>query len=179
MSQLRTVADRIIDAVHCAPGCQLDDLSLSLPELSWNQVFLEVDRLSRTGQVRMTAMGEGTYTIWLPNEEKSTPCEAPMPYSIRPVRRSPVQCSVTYHVGLFQGQGTVWNLSLNGWKLSGDLPLRVGETCSLTVNLPNEESICVVAAIVRWAQGQEYGLETLVVEKQTNSRLEHLITRLE
>jgi hypothetical protein len=56
--------------------------------------------------------------------------------------------------------------------------LRVGETCSLTVNLPNQESIFVVAAVVRWARGQEYGLETLVVEKQTQSRLEHLIARL-
>jgi len=72
MSQLRTVAGRILDAVHCAPGCQVDDLVLSVPELTWNQVFLEVDRLSRTGQVRMTAMGKGTYTIWLPNKEKRT-----------------------------------------------------------------------------------------------------------
>jgi hypothetical protein len=72
MSQLGTVADRILDAVHRAPGCQLDDLVLRLPEFTWNQVFLEVDRLSRTGQVRMTAMGKGTYTIWLPTKEKKT-----------------------------------------------------------------------------------------------------------
>jgi hypothetical protein len=72
MSQLGTVTDRILDAVHCAPGYQLDELVLSVPELTWNQVFLEVDRLSRTGQVRITAMGEGTYTIWLPNKEKRT-----------------------------------------------------------------------------------------------------------
>ena len=58
MSQLGTLADRILDAVHRAPGCQLDEL-VSVPELTWNQVFLEVDRLSRTGQVRMTAMGKG------------------------------------------------------------------------------------------------------------------------
>jgi len=72
MSQLGTVADRILDAVYRAPGCQLDDLVLSVPELTWNQVFLEVDRLSRTGQVRMTVMGKRTYTIWLPNKEQST-----------------------------------------------------------------------------------------------------------
>ena len=75
MSQLGTVADRILDAVHGAPGCQLDDLVLSLPGLTWNQVFLEIDRMSRTGQVRVmrvTAMGEGTYAIRLPNQEKST-----------------------------------------------------------------------------------------------------------
>jgi hypothetical protein len=90
-----------------------------------------------------------------------------------------VQCSVTYHADPFQGQGTVWNFSLNGWKLSGDLPLRVGQTCSLTVNLPDQESIFVATAIVRWVRGQEYGLETVVVEEQMQSRLEHLIKRLE
>ena len=68
MSQLGTVTDRILDAVHAAPGCQLDDLVLKLPELTWNQVFFEVDRLSRTGQVRITARGEGTYAIRLPTK---------------------------------------------------------------------------------------------------------------
>jgi len=101
-----------------------------------------------------------------------------MAFTLRPFRRSPLQCAVTYNAGPFQGQGAVWNLSLNGWKLSGDVPLRVGETCSLTVNLPNQESIFVAAAIVRWVRGQEYGLETLVVETQMHSRLEHLINRL-
>ena len=56
-----------------------------------------------------------------------------MPVSSRPYRRFPVQCSVTYNAGPFQGQGTVWNLSLNGLRLSGDLPMRPGETLSLTV----------------------------------------------
>jgi len=70
MSQLGTVADRILDAVRGAPGCQLDDLVLSVPELTWHQVLLEVARLSRTGQVRVTALRKGTYTIWLPNKEK-------------------------------------------------------------------------------------------------------------
>jgi hypothetical protein len=36
-----------------------------------------------------------------------------MPFSIRPFRRVPVQCSVMYHAGPFQGQGTVWNLTCN------------------------------------------------------------------
>lgn len=101
-----------------------------------------------------------------------------MPFTLRPYRRFPVQCSVTYNAGPFQGQGTVWNLSCSGWRLSGDLPMRPGETLSLTVTLPNQQSIVVAAAIVRWLRGQEYGVETLVVEKQTRSRLEHLIKRL-
>ena len=101
-----------------------------------------------------------------------------MPFTLRLYQRFPVQCTVTYRAGLFQGQGTVWNLSLSGWKLSGDVPLQIGQTCSLTVNLPNEESICVAAAIVRWVRGQEFGLETLAVEKQTQSRVERVIKRL-
>ena len=79
MSQQVTLADRILDAVHRAPGCQLDELVLSVPELTWNQVFLEVDRLSRTGQVRMTAMGQGTYTIWLPIAKEGDDADARHP----------------------------------------------------------------------------------------------------
>jgi hypothetical protein len=29
---------------------------------------------------------------------------------IRPFRRFPMQCSVTYNAGPFQGHGTIWNL---------------------------------------------------------------------
>ena len=101
-----------------------------------------------------------------------------MAFTLRLYQRYPVHGSVTYNAGPLQGHGTVWNLSLSGWKLSGDLPLQVGQLCSLTVNLPNEESVVVAAAIVRWVRGREYGLETLSVEKQTHSRMERIIKRL-
>ena len=41
MSQLGTVTGRI-DAVHAAPGCQLDNVVVSLPVLTWNQVILKL-----------------------------------------------------------------------------------------------------------------------------------------
>ena len=53
-----------------------------------------------------------------------------MPFTIRPFRRFPVQCPISYHAGPSKGQGTLWNFSVNGWKLSGDVPLRVGQMCS-------------------------------------------------
>lgn len=40
-----------------------------------------------------------------------------MPFTLRPYRRFPVHCSVTYNAGSFHGQGTVWNLSCSGWRL--------------------------------------------------------------
>jgi hypothetical protein len=101
-----------------------------------------------------------------------------MPFSIRPFRRYPVQCSVTYTAGPFQGHGTVWNLSRSGWRLSGDLPMRPGETLSLTVTLPNEQCIEVREAVVRWSRGQEFEVENVVVERHTHARLQHYVKRL-
>lgn len=101
-----------------------------------------------------------------------------MPFSIRPFRRFPVQCSVTYNAGPFLGQGTVWNLSCTGWRLSGDLPMRPGETLSLTVTLPNEQHIEVPEAIVRWSRGQEFAVENLAMEPHTHARLQHYVKRL-
>ena len=101
-----------------------------------------------------------------------------MPFSIRPYRRFPVHCAVTYHAGPFQGQGIVWNLSCTGWRLSGDLPMRPGETLSLTVMLPNEQHIDVPEAIVRWSRGQEFAVENVVIEPHTHARLQHYVKRL-
>jgi hypothetical protein len=75
-----------------------------------------------------------------------------MPFSIRPYRRFPVHCAVTYNAGPFQGQGTVWNLSCSGWRLSGNLPMRPGETISLTVILSNMQRIEALEAVVEEGQ---------------------------
>ena len=101
-----------------------------------------------------------------------------MPFSIRPYRRFPVLCPVTYTAGSFQGQGTIWNLSCTGWRLPGDLPMRPGETVSLTVTLPNEQRIKVPEAVVRWSRGQEFAVENVVIETHTHARLQHYVKRL-
>jgi predicted nucleic acid-binding Zn-ribbon protein len=45
-------------------------LTKSLSDLSWGQVFLEVDRLSRDGQVLVTLDTGGRYIIRLPEHKK-------------------------------------------------------------------------------------------------------------
>ena len=49
------------------------------------------------------------------------PCEGPVPFTVHPYRRFPVYCPVTYQTGLFEGHGTIWNVSLAAkqkpWKL--------------------------------------------------------------
>ena len=101
-----------------------------------------------------------------------------MPFSIRSFQRFPVCCPVTYDAGPFQGQGTVWNLSCTGWRLSGDLPMRPGEVLSLTVTLPNEQCIEIPEAVVRWSRGQEFAVETMAIEPHTQTRLKHYVKRL-
>lgn len=89
-----------------------------------------------------------------------------------------VHCSVTYNTGPFQEQGTIWNLSYTGWRLSGDLPMRPGETLSLMVTLPNEQHINVPEAVVQWAHPHENDIETKNLDPYTKARLAHDVRRL-
>ena len=57
MSQQLTVTDRIIQMVRSTPDCSLEELTHNLSDLSWSEVFLEVDRLSRSGQLILTRSG--------------------------------------------------------------------------------------------------------------------------
>ena len=44
-------------------ACPLEAIMELCPELTWNQVFLAIDYLSRTGQVRVTMDVGKTYTV--------------------------------------------------------------------------------------------------------------------
>lgn len=41
-------------------GCSMAEVVTLCPELTWTQVFLAIDGLSRAGQVRVTRDGDGT-----------------------------------------------------------------------------------------------------------------------
>jgi hypothetical protein len=103
------------------------------------------------------------------------PYEGPMPFTLRPSRRFSVCCPVTYQCGHFEGHGIVWNVSLTGWRFSGNLPLRIGEVCSLTVNLSIQPRIYVAAGIVRWVRAEEYGVETLVIDDESREDMEQYL----
>ena len=64
------VTDRILDQIQRTHGCDLDTLTRSLSDLSWGHVFLEVDRLSREGQVQVTLDPRGCYMIRLPDHNR-------------------------------------------------------------------------------------------------------------
>jgi len=94
-----------------------------------------------------------------------------MSFAIQRASRVTACCPVTYHVGDFEGHGIVWNCSLTGWRFSRNLPLRESEIFSLTVTLPSDQRIYVMAAIVCWVRGEDYGADTLVMDKESREVL--------
>lgn len=43
------------------------------------------------------------------------------------------------------------------------------------VNLPSEQQIFVAAGVVRWVLGEEYGVESLVVDHDSQEEVAHYI----
>lgn len=57
------LAGQILDAVRRVPEYEMEELLHAFPGFTWNQVFLELDRLSRTGEVRLLSKGQGLYAV--------------------------------------------------------------------------------------------------------------------
>ncbi len=58
----------IIVRVHRAldqlgSDCSMEELVDLCPELTWNQAFLAIDYLSRSGQIHVTLDGDRTYRV--------------------------------------------------------------------------------------------------------------------
>ena len=66
-----TAEDQVIDMLFHVQTCDLEDVTRRCPNLTWNQVFLVVDHLSRTGQVRLVPARKGSYTLTLPHQQGS------------------------------------------------------------------------------------------------------------
>lgn len=70
MGRHKTVKAQIVDAVRCAPGCHLEDVVMSCPQVSWNEIFMEVDRLKRTGELLVMSVDHGGYILDLPKRRR-------------------------------------------------------------------------------------------------------------
>jgi len=59
---------RVLEVIVRSPGTALDDIVLECPDLTWNQVFIAIDHLSREGALKLTPKGRGLYTVHLSND---------------------------------------------------------------------------------------------------------------
>ncbi len=53
----------VLEAVRRSPGGDVEELALTCLDLTWNQVFLELDRLSRSGAVSLRQQRPGRYSV--------------------------------------------------------------------------------------------------------------------
>src|SRR4051812_15683080 len=56
----------ILEAVKGRQECDLEELVRLCSSYTWNQIFSEVDRMSRSGELRLMPIGFGRYIVSLP-----------------------------------------------------------------------------------------------------------------
>ncbi len=64
MSHQKPITERVLDLPQCSPECDFEALVTRYPEFTSNELYLEVARVSRTGQVIITR-GAGMFTVKL------------------------------------------------------------------------------------------------------------------
>ena len=79
MTQHTTVEEQVIAMVHRAHACDLEEVTRQCTNLTWNQVFLAVDRLSRKGELMLVPRGRGIYTVTFPHRQDGRPDRRSIP----------------------------------------------------------------------------------------------------
>jgi hypothetical protein len=79
MAQHTIAEDQVIDILHRAQACDLEEVTRQCTNLTWNQVFLAVDRLSRSGELMLVPRGRGLYTVTFPHRQDGRPDRRSLP----------------------------------------------------------------------------------------------------
>lgn len=66
----QSITSEILTTIARKKTCNLEDLLQCCTSYTWNQVFLEVDRLSRTGELRLEYKRDGDYALRLPRRQE-------------------------------------------------------------------------------------------------------------
>lgn len=88
-----------------------------------------------------------------------------------------VQCETEFVSPQGPGKGTLVDLSRVGWRITSEQPMTRGTTLSLRVCLPGQPApLDVEHAIVRWADGTEFGVELISLRPESASQLSNYLT---
>ncbi len=79
MAQHTIAEDQVIDIMLHTHTCDLEEVTRQCINLTWNQVFLAVDRLSRSGEIMLVPKGRGTYAVTFPHRQGSRPDRRSLP----------------------------------------------------------------------------------------------------
>lgn len=100
----------------------------------------------------------------------------PKHFKLRTYQRMPL-CNGGYYLSQdFLGRGTVWDVSVGGWRIEGDHQVHVGMLLTLRMDLRGEHRpIEVEQAIVQWVIGRDFGVQIRKIRTTTIKRLERII----
>jgi hypothetical protein len=65
MANHKDISRQVLAIIVQHPGCDVEEVVVECPSLTWNQVFLELDRLSRAGRITLKQTGRGHYSVAL------------------------------------------------------------------------------------------------------------------
>ncbi|BFU94837.1 MAG: hypothetical protein NTNFB02_15590 [Nitrospira sp.] len=65
------IRQRLLEFVGQSPGCDVEQMLSACPDLTWNQVFLGLDCLSRSGAVALKQERPGCYSVVAATEKSS------------------------------------------------------------------------------------------------------------
>jgi len=86
---------------------------------------------------------------------------------------------VVFNISL-EGCGVVFNLSLEGCAVGSDRSIRPGTYLQVYIQPYQQElPIEVELAVVRWSEGQEFGLEFIRIRAEEQDRLRRFVKTLE
>ena len=57
------ISDRIIEFITKSPGCRMNDLMALFPDLTWNQLLGEVNRLRLSHRLWMITDSQGSLVV--------------------------------------------------------------------------------------------------------------------
>ncbi|MGQ0694429.1 MAG: DUF2934 domain-containing protein [Nitrospiraceae bacterium] len=68
VEKTKSITMQVLESLQRNPVCEFDQLVEDCTNFTWNQIFYEVDRLSRLGQLFLTPVGRGHYSLRLMRE---------------------------------------------------------------------------------------------------------------
>lgn len=100
----------------------------------------------------------------------------PKHFKLRTYQRMPWRGSGYYLSQNFLGRGTVWDVSVGGWRIEGDHQVHAGMVLTLRLDIPDgQRPIEVDQAIVQWVRGRDFGVQIRKIRTATIRRLERVI----
>lgn len=92
--------------------------------------------------------------------------------------RVPVNYRVSFTGDTVTGKGVLTNLTIGGGQIESDVQFAIGTHLCLHVALSGARSPIIIAlAIVRWKQGERYGVEFVRFEGAAKQHLQEMLNQ--